>query len=72
MKFTKMTKKQTAERLQAIESVTDALDEFDIDASENQIIEFVDSYGADERKILNELDYADIAETYKFFNNLDS
>ena len=72
MKFTKMTKKQKAERLQAIESVTDALDEFDIDASENQIIEFVDSYGADERKILNELDYADIAETYKFFNNLDS
>jgi hypothetical protein len=72
MKFTKMTKKQSAERLQAIESVTDALDEFDIDASENQIIEFVDSYGADERKILNELDYADIAETYKFFNNLDS
>lgn len=72
MKFTKMTKKQSAERLQAIESVTDALDEFDIDASENQIIEFVDSYEADERKILNELDYADIAETYKFFNNLDS
>ena len=72
MKFTKMTKKQKAERLQAIESVTDALDEFDIDASENQIIEFVDSYGADERKILNELDYADISETYKFFNNLDS
>jgi len=68
----KLTKKQSAERLQAIESVTDALDEFDIDASENQIIEFVDSYGADERKILNELDYADIAETYKFFNNLDS
>ena len=68
----KLTKKQSAERLQAIESVTDALDEFDIDASENQIIEFVDSYEADERKILNELDYADIAETYKFFNNLDS
>lgn len=66
-----LTRKQKAERLQAIESVTDALDEFDIDASENQIIEFVDSYGADERKILNELDYADIAETYKFFNNLD-
>lgn len=71
MEFTEMTRKQKAERLQAIESVTDALDEFDIDASENQIIEFVDSYGADERKILNELDYADIAETYKFFNNLD-
>lgn len=68
----KLTKKQSAERCQAIESVTDALDEFDIDASENQIIEFVDSYGADERKILNELDYADIAETYKLFNNLDS
>lgn len=68
----KLNKKQSAERCQAIESVTDALDEFDIDASENQIIEFVDSYGADERKILNELDYADIAETYKFFNNLDS
>lgn len=67
-----LTRKQKAERYQAIESVTDALDEFDIDASENQIIAFVDSYGADERKILNDLDYADIAETYKFFNNLDS
>lgn len=67
-----LTRKQKAERFKAIESVTDALDEFDIDASENQIIEFVDSYGADERKILNDLDYADIAETYKFFNNLDS
>ena len=71
MKFTETTRKQKAERCQAIESVTDALDEFDIDASENQIIAFVDSYGADERKILNDLDYADIAETYKFFNNLD-
>lgn len=67
-----LTRKQKAERCQVIESVTDALDEFDIDASENQIIAFVDSYGADERKILNDLDYADIAETYKFFNNLDS
>lgn len=72
MEFTEMTRKQKAERFKAIESVTEALEEFDIDASENQIIEFVDSYGADERKILNELDYADIAETYKFFNNLDS
>ena len=36
----KLTRKQKAERCQAIESVTDALDEFDIDASENQIIAF--------------------------------
>ena len=67
-----LTKKQSAERCQAIESVTEALEEFDIEINENQIAEFVDSYGADERKILNDLDYADIAETYKFFNNLDS
>lgn len=67
-----LTRKQKAERFKAIESVTEALEEFDIEINENQIIEFVDSYGADERKILNELDYADIAETYKFFNNLDS
>lgn len=67
-----LTRKQKAERFKAIESVTEALEEFDIEINENQINEFVDSYGADERKILNELDYADIAETYKFFNNLDS
>ncbi len=44
-----LTRKQKAERCQAIESVTDALDEFDIDASENQIIAFVDSYGVSTR-----------------------
>lgn len=67
-----LTREQKAERFKAIESVTEALEEFDIEINENQIIAFVDSYGADERKILNELDYSDIAESYKFFNNLDS
>ena len=70
MELTELTKKQKAERFKAIESVTEALEEFDIDINENQISEFVDSYGAEDWDILNFLEYSDIAESYKYFANI--